>query len=1086
MRSQAPQRSSFRPLSTPDLSNGPQAVATPQTRIDRFEAPQTDPFADLTHSQRMMANDRVRQGAVGVPAFLPTGERLTGWHLIDGTAARHGMADLAHAADIDIACLFAMTAPAYAAQLAARPRTPMFGNLHGAFAQRLPATEVRAQLEALVTDETLAVFMRSHPDPGPHRNFNEPRMDHAAQYWFWLQANGRGLSHPSLLLKLMADPMSAPSAPQRAHRDALKQCFVDVMMDQLDRGYQQPSSLQDSHYIERHLLAAAFEAPAVALFDVIFARARQQALATPISVADIQAALSKPTAQSLRRTLAEGLLAAEAVNTDSITGAITRQRRAPLPPWQQQLLTLLRDCPAWRRREVDDAIVTAMSTWLGGEADGGGQLDLTALQQHHGDDVVDVVLALHRGGDSHPIKDFRDHKSSPAARTLVDELRDVAQALTPVRNAMLVQREDAAERQDLLNHPVRSPFFNAPLSIAEQALLRDVPTLSTAVLAATIQRLPAAVGSLLPLVRTHDSNTLDMATESMVDVVGNASRASFLDDMAAAMDAKGGGTAATDQAVFGQALLEVLASLADDHGVISWTAIRDRYGPAAATWFARVEASQSQGMWGDIRAEQGLSHVPSGLSEATLTALGRGLPDVSLSSRMQALDQVSREFGGATALAGFEVVVAQHLFPTTMGLLDALHKNGLPKDKLHLIGKSYSTHERTYAAILGQGIDVDPSSRQDHQVAEDAAARLAAAARRQLDKLFSTVSAAELAAVPPKRRFLLFDEGGKMLEVLHKDFPQYAKLCIGVEHTDRGMQLLDELEKKGGKVLLPVVDMARSEAKKKFESPAIGESVVFHTELELEEMGLVPAKKEACIIGYGAVGKATADALRRRGHQVWVHDTDAAACQRARDDGCQVPDGNDEQRRRLALAHGHMTISCTGRTTLTPDDFATHLPSGAILVNAASGTHEFGIHALGDQQLAARTAAESLRSDGMAMTAFGGQQVATGPFMAPGKHRHLVFVGDHNGKPTEHVVLRGGAVVNMTRGMPPELVQLTLGLVLTSVLQAAANADGLKPGRIALDANHQQRLVALVEDDLRRQGLPSLSQPDFRAVARWG
>ena len=66
-----------------------------------------------------------------------------------------------------------------------------------------------------------------------------------------------------------------------------------------------------------------------------------------------------------------------------------------------------------------------------------------------------------------------------------------------------------------------------------------------------------------------------------------------------------------------------------------------------------------------------------------------------------------------------------------------------------------------------------------------------------------------------------------------------------------------------------------------FESPAIGESVVFHTELELKELGVQPTKKEACIVGYGAVGKATADALRRRGFQVWVHDTDPAALARA-------------------------------------------------------------------------------------------------------------------------------------------------------------------------------------------------------------
>jgi S-adenosylhomocysteine hydrolase len=465
------------------------------------------------------------------------------------------------------------------------------------------------------------------------------------------------------------------------------------------------------------------------------------------------------------------------------------------------------------------------------------------------------------------------------------------------------------------------------------------------------------------------------------------------------------------------------------------------------------------------------------------------LPDVSLVDRMPALDVVSAQFGGPDALAGFEVVVAQHLFPTTMGLVDALQKNGLPKEKLHLIGKSYSTHERTYSALLADGIDVDKSSRQDNDLAEDAAVRLAGAARRQLQKIFSSVSPSELADPNAQPRFLLFDEGGKLLETLHKEFPQYAKLCIGVEHTDRGMQMLDDLEKSGGTILLPVIDMARSLAKKLFESPAIGESVVFHAELEMQEAGVQPTKKEACVVGYGAVGKATADALRRRGYTVWVHDTDPAALARAQADGCEVPAGSLDQRRAAALAHAHLLVSCTGRTTMTPDEFADLLPDGAVLTNAASGTHELGIHALGDEQLAERTAAESLRSDGIATTMFRGAPVATGPFLAPGKHRHLVFVSeDASHKPRQHLVLRGGAVVNMTRGMPPEIVQLTLGLVLTSVLQAAkaARNGGIKPGRVALGEDEQKTLVATIEADLKNKRLPPLSAPDFRTVASWG
>src|SRR5690606_28501334 len=149
--------------------------------------------------------------------------------------------------------------------------------------------------------------------------------------------------------------------------------------------------------------------------------------------------------------------------------------------------------------------------------------------------------------------------------------------------------------------------------------------------------------------------------------------------------------------------------------------------------------------------------------------------------------------------------------------------------------------------------------------------------------------------------------------------------------------------------------------------------------------------KLAAVIGYGAVGKATADALRRRGYQVAVHDTDPAALARAQADGCVITDGDEATRRRAALQDAHLLVSATGRTTIEPKEFADFLPDGAILVNAASGTHEFGVGALGDDALTAATRPEALREDGVATTTFGGRSVATGAYTTSGKHRHLVF-----------------------------------------------------------------------------------------------
>lgn len=1061
---------------------------------DGWDAPNVDvTFNDMSADRRREQNDRVRAGGVG-PAFMPSGERLTGWHLLDGSAAAGGVADLERGAQVDIACLFAMGAARdsgsngdHAGLLAKSSAERTFGSIRGAFRERLPMDAMRTEIVALVDDDVIADFLRTHTDPSMHRDLQaETQIDQALCFFFWMQVRGRGLNDARALAALEGGAPSA-NAKDAEFRAQVKACFVETLCDLLDRG--QGTNTFETNLVERDLLKRSFTDDAVRLYDFVAARSRSRTVAAnePVACDALAAQMAAQTAQGLRRLLSEAALAADAGDASTVAAAVTRQRAASrVEPLVRDLLEELRGSVAWRKRDSDTAIIAAFAALLDKNFPG-GTFTPQQFAARYGDDGVDLVLSLLRGGDDARTVNFRgarqpnDRLDSPS---LVDALRSLGNAAGPRVLDTLSELEDIAGRADRNDFSHRGPFVVAPVTSSEQRALDNAPTVSLARLATALRSAPAAVTSLAPLVRARDSLTLDRATHSFPDALAQKV-GRFFDDLEGAIDAKGGGTAATDVVVVQQAVLEVLAPLADASGVVSFARVREMYGSAAAAWFGIVASAVAAGVLGDADAGHGLSHVPSGLSEQALVAIGNGLPDVSFASRMPALDVVTEQFGGPDALAGFEVIVAQHLFPTTMGLVDALEKNGLPKDKLHLIGKSYSTHERTYAALLARGVDVDSSSRQDNNLAEDAAVRLAGAARRQLQKIFNGVTARELADPNARPRFLLFDEGGKLLETLHKEFPQYAKLCIGVEHTDRGMQMLDDLEKNGGEILLPVVDMARSLAKKMFESPAIGESVVFHAEIEMKEAGVEPSKKEACVIGYGAVGKATADALRRRGYQVWVHDTDPAALARAQADGCETPTGDAEARRAAALAHGHLLISCTGRTTITPDEFAGLLPNGAILTNAASGTHELGIHALGDEQLAQRTAPESLRSDGAATTTFRGAPIATGPFLAPGKHRRLVFESSNG---AQHLVLRGGAVVNMTRGMPPEVVQLTLGLVLTSVLQAAksATAGTTRPGRVALGDDEQKALVDAVEADLKKKGLPSLSHPDFRTVASWG
>ena len=69
----------------------------------------------------------------------------------------------------------------------------------------------------------------------------------------------------------------------------------------------------------------------------------------------------------------------------------------------------------------------------------------------------------------------------------------------------------------------------------------------------------------------------------------------------------------------------------------------------------------------------------------------------------------------------------------------------------------------------------------------------------------------------------------------------------------------------------------------------------------------------------------------------------------------------------------------------------------------------------------------------------------------------------------------------MTLGLPPEFVQLTLGLLLAGCLQAVQEQG---PGLKDIPASTQNFLVGRTEKHLGRLGL-DLHAPDFRALTAW-
>ena len=523
------------------------------------------------------------------------------------------------------------------------------------------------------------------------------------------------------------------------------------------------------------------------------------------------------------------------------------------------------------------------------------------------------------------------------------------------------------------------------------------------------------------------------------------------------------------------AIAWAFAHAADKNGHIQRDAV-SQLGPKGVALFAQLDQALEGGnkQVPTSRPKTKYSWLPNGVIEMVARSAVRN----DLAVRMPVLDEVSRLLGDKDKFKGLKFIAVQHLFPTTTELLRSLTDNGLDPKNATVSGKNYSTNHDVLYRLRSDGWDVPTFSIVKLLLSrEDGTTYEHSPLGGYLAKMFGDVVALreqDPAAFAKLKapQFLVLDEGGKLLKLIHEHFAEFAHLCVAVEQTDRGVQIIDEMKAKGVDLLCPVVNVARSVAKKQNEAPMIGESIVhatFHTLEQLnDQIAITP--KEAVVVGYGAVGKATADALRRRGFQVFVHDIDPAKMAQAAKDGCTPGP------REATLKHAHLLISCTGQTTISPREFDALLPKHAVLVNAASGNHELDMedHEVGGSMLRKN---ERSNHSGYRLGDWRGLELKLGDIAGADEMASCVWPGKDG---AERLVVRAGYVVNMVDDIPPEYIQLTRSLLLAACLQAVDETG--KTGLVDLSSEAQDLVVGRVGRHLRSIG-HDLHNPDFRTIA---
>ncbi len=415
--------------------------------------------------------------------------------------------------------------------------------------------------------------------------------------------------------------------------------------------------------------------------------------------------------------------------------------------------------------------------------------------------------------------------------------------------------------------------------------------------------------------------------------------------------------------------------------------------------------------------------------------------------------------GKAQPLAGFAILGIQHLLGSTGGLMRGLAASGAAISQMLFIGKRYSQHAGVAGELSGDGFrtylsrhegSIDTGADWGHRVTGDPGARLREL-RAQVDDLVRRT---------PTGKIVVIDDGGELIELIHREYAHLHDRVVAVEQTRRGIRRLEKLDLK-----FAVIDVAQSWAKLHYESPMIGRSIAATTLARVRWVrGLgAPTGRRALLLGYGAVGKATARALHAAGFDVEVFDTSRDAQRTAGQDPsvARTHHALDD-----ALTSGaRIVLSLTGTTTLGERELEL-LHDGAMLINGASSSDE-----IVDRSASFMQPLQGFKMHGGAPYARWGEGAESRTGM-----RASWILKTRSGK--AHLLVNRGEVINFDGSpdpIPPRYIQLTRGLLYLGALQAARTT---KAGIHSLDEVAQRAWVERVERELAATG-ESLVDPTF-------
>ena len=186
---------------------------------------------------------------------------------------------------------------------------------------------------------------------------------------------------------------------------------------------------------------------------------------------------------------------------------------------------------------------------------------------------------------------------------------------------------------------------------------------------------------------------------------------------------------------------------------------------------------------------------------------------------------------------------------------------------------------------------------------------------------------------------LLLDDGGDLTQIVHERYPEMLDAMHGVsEETTTGVHRLQDMMAKG-ELKLPAINVNDAVTKSKNDNRygcrhGLNDAVKRATDMLM-------AGKRALVVGYGDVGKGSAQSLRQEGMIVRVAEVDPICAMQACLDGYEVVSpyangmntGRAEDLNRRLLEDTDLLVTCTGNTGVCDAAMLGGLKRGAVVCN---------------------------------------------------------------------------------------------------------------------------------------------------------